>query len=195
MIIQRLALAVCFLSVLLAVPICTVRASTTRPSTGSTQPRAEPRARGYPVKVYFSKHPQSDQHATAVFAVRRISPTLAVAAFTIGQLVVGPSRTETKAGYYSALAGLMHGPSDCGGPAVRIMLNRRGTTVEPGTATVRFCRRSMSGGIFDDVRVRSEITRTLTQFPSIKRVVILNKIGQCFGDLSGRNTCLQPLAP
>jgi hypothetical protein len=193
--IQRLALAVCFLSVLLAVPTCTVRASTRWPNTGSTQSRAKLPARGYPVTVYFSKHPQSDQNATAVFAVRRISPTLAVAAFAIGQLVVGPTRTETKAGYYSALAGLLHGPSDCGGPAARIVLNRRGTTLEPGTATVRFCRRSMSGGIFDDVRVRSEITRTLTQFPSIKRVVILNKFGQCFGDLSGRDICLRPLAP
>ena len=193
--IQRLALAVCFLSGLLAVPMCTVRASTTWPSTGITQSSAEPRARSYPVKVYFSKHPQSDQNATAVFAVRRISPTLGVAAFALGQLVVGPTRTETKAGYYSALAGLLHGPSDCGGPAARIVLNRTGTTFEPGTATVRFCRRSMSGGIFDDVRVRSEISRTLTQFPSIKRVVILNKFGQCFGDLSGRNTCLRPPAP
>ena len=185
----------CFLSVLLAVPTCVVRASTTWPSTGSAQPSAQPPARGYAVKVYFSKHPQSDQNATAVFAVRRISPTLGVAAFALGQLVVGPTRTETKAGYYSALAGLLHGQSDCGGPAVRIMLNRRGTTVELGTATVRFCRRSMSGGLFDDVRVQSEISRTLTQFPSIKRVVILNKFGQCFGDLSGRNTCLRPRAP
>src|SRR5438105_4509357 len=176
MMIQRHALVVCFLSVLLAVPTCTVQASTTWPRTGSTQSRAQPPARGYPVRIYFSKHPQSDQNATAVFAVRRISPTLAVAAFAIGQLVVGPTRTETKANYYSALAGLLHGPSDCGGPAVRIMLNRRGTMVEPGTATVRFCRHSMSGGIFDDVRVRSEISRTLTQFPSIKRVVILNKL-------------------
>ena len=185
----------CFLSVLLAVPTCTVRASTTWPSTGSAQPSAQPPARGHAVKVYFSKHPQSDQNATAVFAVRRISPTLAVATFALGQLVVGPTRTETKAGYYSALAGLLHGPSDCGGPAVRIMLNRRGMTVEPGTATVRFCRRSRSGGIFDDVRVQYEIVKTLTQFPSIKRVVILNKFGQCFGDLSGRNTCLRPRAP
>lgn len=193
--IQRLALAVCFLSVLFAVPTGRVRASTTWPSTGSTQLSAEPAARGYPVWVYFSKHPQSDQNATAVFAVRRISPTLAVAAFAIRQLVVGPTRTETKAGYYSALASILHGPSDCGGPAARIVLNRRGTTIEPGTATVRFCRRSMSGGIFDDVRVRSEISRTLTQFPSIKSVVILNKVGQCFGDLSGRNTCLRPRAP
>ena len=71
------------------------------------------------------------------------------------------------------------------------MLNRRGKTVEPSTATLRFCRRSMSGGILDDVRVRSEIS----QFPSIKRVVILDKSGHCFGDLSGRNICLRPLAP
>ena len=192
---KRLAAVICLLSLLLAVLTCMGRASTTWPSTGRTQASAETPARGYRVRVYFSKHPESDQNATAVFAVVRVSPTLAVAAFAIGQLLVGPTRTETKAGYYSVLAGLLHGPSNCGGPAVRIMLNKRGKTVEPGTATVRFCRRSMSGGILDDVRVRSEISRTLMQFPSIKRVVILNKFGQCFGDLSGRNICLRPLAP
>jgi len=49
------------------------------------------------VKVYFSKHPESDQHATAVFAVRRISPTRAVATFAIGQLLVGPTQAEANA--------------------------------------------------------------------------------------------------
>jgi hypothetical protein len=170
------------------------RASTTWPSTGRTQASAETPARGYRVRVYFSKHPESDQNATAVFAVVRVSPTLAVAAFAIGQLLVGPTRTETKAGYYSALAGLLHGPSNCGGPAARIMLNRRGRTVELGTATLQFCRRTMIGGILDAVRIRSEIAKTLTQFPSIKRVVILDKSANCFSDLSGRNTCLRSLA-
>src|SRR5919204_6489566 len=113
--IKRLASVACFLPLLLAVPTCTVRASTTWPSTGSTQSSAEPPARGYPVKVYFSKHPQSDQQATAVFAVRRIAPTRAVATFAIGQLLAGPTPAEARARYYSALAGILHGPSTCRG--------------------------------------------------------------------------------
>ena len=191
----RLALLLCCVSLLLAVPAGTVRASTTGPITGRTPSSAEPPARGYPVKVYFSKHPESDQQATAVFAVRRIAPTRAVATFAIGQLLAGPTPAEARARYYSALTGTLHGPSTCSGADFQIRLNRRGKTVEPGTATLRFCRRTMIGGIFDAVRIQSEISRTLTQFPSIKRVVILDDSGHCFSDLSGRNTCLRPLAP
>jgi FAD/FMN-containing dehydrogenase len=146
--------------------------------------------RGYPVKVYFSKHPASDENPTAVFPVRRLSPTRAVATFAIGQLLVGPTRAEARSGYYTALAGIFHGPSTCGRAAFRIMLNTRGKIVEHGTATLQFCRRTMIGGVGTAGRISSEISRTLTQFPSIKRVVILDYRGDCFSDLSGRNLCL-----
>jgi hypothetical protein len=66
----------------------------------------------------------------------------------------------------------------------------RGTSVEQGTTTLRFCRRTMIAGIGTAVRITSEIVRTLRQFPSIKRVVILDYRGDCFSDLSGRNLCL-----
>ena len=46
-------------------------------------PAAAP-GRGYPVQVYFSKHPASDENPAAVFPVRRLSPTRAVATFAIG---------------------------------------------------------------------------------------------------------------
>ena len=146
--------------------------------------------RSYPVTVYFSKHPASDENPTAVFPVRRLSPTRAVATFAIGQLVVGPTRAEARRGYYTALAGIFHGPSSCGRAAFRIVLNRRGTSVEQGTTTLQFCRPTMIGGIGTAVRISAEIARTLTQFPSIKRVVILDYRGDCFSDLSGRNLCL-----
>jgi hypothetical protein len=146
--------------------------------------------RGYPVKVYFSKHPVSDENPAAVFPVRRISPTRAVATFAIGQLLVGPTRAEARSGYYTALAGIFHGRSTCGGAAFRIVLNRRGTSVEQGTTTLQFCRPTMIGGVGTAARISSEIARTLTQFPSIKRVVILDYRGDCFSDLSGRNLCL-----
>jgi hypothetical protein len=147
--------------------------------------------RGYPVKVYFSRHPASDENPAAVFPVRRISPMRAVATFAIGQLLVGPTRAEATSGYYTALAGIFHGPSTCGRAAFRIVLNTRGTIVEHGTTTLQFCRRTMIAGVGTAVRISSEITKTLTQFPSIKRVVILDYRGDCFSDLSARNLCLQ----
>jgi hypothetical protein len=147
--------------------------------------------RGYPVKVYFSKHPASDENPATVFPVRRISPTRAVATFAIGQLLVGPTRSEARSGYYTALAGIFHGPSPCRRAAFRIVLNTRGTMVEQGTTTLQFCRRTMIGGIGTAARISSEIARTLQQFPSIKRVVILDYRGGCFSDLSGRNLCLR----
>jgi hypothetical protein len=147
--------------------------------------------RGYPVKVYFSKHPASDENPAAVFPVRRLSPTRAVATFAIGQLLLGPTRAEARSGYYTALAGIFHGPSTCGRTAFRIVLNRRGQSVEQGTTTLQFCRRTMIAGIGTAVRITAEIVRTLRQFPSIKRAVILDYRGDCFSDLSGRNLCLR----
>ena len=49
----------------------------------------------------------------------------------------------------------------------------------------------MSADIGVDDRVQAEITATLKQFPSIKKVVILTKEGHCFGDESGRDNCLK----
>jgi hypothetical protein len=46
--------------------------------------------------------------------------------------------------------------------------------VEQGTTTLRFCPHTMIAGIGTAVRISAEIARTLTQFPSIKRVVILD---------------------
>jgi hypothetical protein len=114
-----------------------------------------------------------------------------VATFAIGQLVVGPTGAEARSGYYTALAGIFHGPSTCGRAAFRIVLNRRGKIVEQGTTTLQFCRRRMIAGVGTAMRISAEIARTLTQFPSIKRVVILDYRGDCFSDLSGRNLCLR----
>src|SRR5919201_4546465 len=117
-------------------------------------PAAAP-GRGYPVKVYFSQHPASDETPAAVFPVRRLSPTRAVATFAIGQLLVGPTRAEARRGYYTALAGIFHGPSICGRAAFRIVLNTRGTIVEQGTTTLQFCHRTMIAGIGTAARISS----------------------------------------
>jgi hypothetical protein len=164
----------------------------------SMQTSASSAATGYPIKVFFSKAPDSLQtNFNAVFPVKRTSPTIAVATFSIQLLIAGPTLSEQRAGYFSELNTMLNGPSNCtgalpvGGPDFVITLNKRGPTPQTGTATIKFCRSLNSAGIGADARVQAEITATLKQFSNIKEVVILTRDGHCFGDESGKDFCLR----
>jgi hypothetical protein len=159
---------------------------------------AAPTVKGYPIKVFFSKTPESENSAPSkVFAVDRVSPTPQVETFAVQLLIAGPTPEERAAGYYSELNGLFNGTSQCpslgpvGGPDFTLSLNMKGTTPEQGTATLKFCRVSLSGGIGVDARVNAELSATLLQFPSIKKLVVLNLQSHCFGDMSGQDLCLK----
>src|SRR5579884_1436334 len=149
--------------------------------------------KGYPIKVYFSKFPESATKFDAVFPVDRVSPTLGVANFALQLLSAGPTTEERNAGYFSELNSILTGPSTCsapyptGGPDFKLALNMKGATEEQGTATVRFCRATSSPGIGADARIQAEINATLKQFPNIKKVVILDKPGHIFADGSGQD--------
>ncbi len=154
-------------------------------------------AAGYPVKVYFSKFPESvATNFSTVYPVDRMSPTSAVGTFAIQLLIAGPTLSEQQAGYFTELNTMLSGPSNCsaprpvGGPDFTLTLDKRGTVAQTGTATLKFCRQLTSPGIGADARVAAEITATLKQFPRIKEVVILTKDGHCFGDESGKDFCL-----
>lgn len=140
---------------------------------------------GYVVDVYFSKHPDSDTAPTAVFAVHRTSPTLGVATYAISQLIAGPTATEKARGYYTPLEGSLTGTSTCNGADIKITLDQNRGTPEAGTATLQFCRDVPGYGDTGSIVVRNEITRTLTQFSNIHKVVIVYKNGACFDDLVG----------
>ena len=152
---------------------------------------------GYAVKVFFSQYPASLNSNSAVFAVERTSPTIAVATFSLQLLIAGPTLSERQAGYFTELNTILSGSSNCssplpvGGPDFTLTLDHRGPTPQKGTATVKFCRATNSGGIGTDARVTAEIDATLEQFSNIKEVVILTQDGHCFGDESGKDLCLQ----
>lgn len=154
-------------------------------------------AGGYPVKVFFSK--RSNPDFASVGSVDRISPTKAVATFALQLLIAGPTPSERDAGYYTELNTMLSGDSAClgsatppvGGPDFTLVLDKRGTTTETGTATVKFCRTITSNGIGADARVTAQITATLKQFSTIKNVVILTKEIHCLGDESGQDLCLR----
>jgi hypothetical protein len=166
-------------------------ASIVRASTAST-------AAGYPVKVFFSKFPESvTTKFSAVYPVERMSPTIAVGTFALQLLLAGPTLSERHAGYFTELNTMLGGPSNCssplpvGGPDFTLTLDKKGTVPQTGTATVKFCRSLTSAGIGADARVTAEMNATLKQFANIKNVVILTADGHCFGDLSGKDLCLK----
>lgn len=138
---------------------------------------------GYPVVVYFSKHPNSDAAPTKLFPVNRVSPTLGVATYTIGQLIAGPTEAEKAQGLYSPLTGSLSGASTCNGADFKITLDWDRNHADPGHATLQFCRDVKGFGDTGAAIVRNEIARTLTQFPNIKEVVIIYKDGAPFDDM------------
>lgn len=155
-------------------------------------------AANYPVKVFFSKFPESvNTNSSTVYPVGRISPSIAVGTFSLQLLIAGPTLSEQQAGYFTELNTMLSGPSKCsaplpvGGPDFILSLNKKGAVTETGTATVKFCRSLSSPGIGADARVTAEINATLKQFTNIKKVVILTVDGHCFGDLSGKDFCLK----
>jgi hypothetical protein len=161
---------------------------------------ATPIVKEYPIKVYFTKTPESESGVPIkVFAVDRVSPTQQVETYAVQLLIAGPTPEERAAGYYSELNGLFNGTSQCpsiglggvGGPDFTLTLNMKGTTPEQGTATLKFCRTSLSGGIGVDARVNAELSATLLQFPTIKKLVVLNIQNHCYGDMSGQDFCLK----
>ena len=193
-----------FLLMLAVLSACqggTLPSTATSLSTGAAQAdqvsSSTTSSASYQMKVYFSKFPESETNFAAVFPVGRTSPTLGVATFSIQLLIAGPTVDERNKGYFSELNSLFTGPSTCsaphptGGPDFQLALNKKGSQTEQGTATLQFCRATASPGIGADARVQAEITTTLKQFTTIKKVVILDQNGHCFGDGSGQDRCLK----
>lgn len=166
-------------------------ATSTPAPTATTAPTAASTPSGYPVKVYFSKHPDSDSNVQAVFAVNRVSPDLGVARYSLQQLIAGPTAAERSAGYYTELTASLVGSSNCGGADFQLYPDHKGTTVaSPGTMTIKFCRSTQLAGDLTGSRIAAEIEKTMLQFSNIHAVVILTSGGSCFNDFKGTNDCL-----
>jgi spore germination protein GerM len=160
-------------------------------TSGNQSQQSATGATGSPVKVYFSKHPDSDSNPTAVFAVTRVAPNPQVATYAIQQLISGPTADESASGFYTTLGGWQSSVSNCSGPDLILTLNMKGTRAEQGTATLKFCRTVLLGGDLSGARISAEIEATLLQFATIHKVVILTPQGTCWDDFSGLNLCLR----
>jgi hypothetical protein len=202
---RRAGGVICLLTLLALLAACSTTITTSEPGTGdtggsptattppapaATATNASGGGSGYPVKVYFSKHPDSENDSSKVFAVNRTSPTLGVATYAIGQLIAGPTASESASGFYTELTSSLSGSSNCGGPAFQITLDHKGATPETGTATIKFCKMLSTAGIGTDARIQAQISKTLLQFSNNHKVIILTRDGHCFGDESGADMCL-----
>jgi hypothetical protein len=165
----------------------TVTAAATATSSGG--------GAGIEVKVFFSKHPETDGNVSAVFPVKRVSPTSAVATYAVRQLIAGPTASEKGLGYFTELTTSLTGASTCGGADFQITLNTHidphtGTpSMQTGTAVLQFCRATQLAGDLVGPRIRAELDATLKQFPTITTTQILTSTGHCFDDSSGTDTC------
>lgn len=155
----------------------------TPPATTGSNEISQPKPVTYPVKVFFSKHPESDEDPTRTFPVNRISPDTGVATYAISQLIAGPTSDEAKAGYFSQVA-VRDDASTCNGRDFTL-------AIESGVATLQFCRTFEAIGTIADAQADQAIQATLKQFPTVTKVVVLGKDGHCQFDLSGEDRCKQ----
>ncbi len=158
----------------------TVTAATT--GTATETPTVTPTTPGEAtVKVFFSKDPDSYNDPTIVVSVNRSTPNADVAAFAIAELIKGPTTEEKTLKLFTELK--LAGISNCGGKDFKIDIDAA------KKATITFCRPIDSPGELADARIKVEIENTLNDFSTIDKTVIINSQGNCFGDLSGLNTC------
>ena len=169
-------------------------ATVTSTATAAASPTSAGGGSGIEVKVYFSKHPETDSNVQAVFAVKRVSSTAGVATYAVQQLIAGPTVDEKAQGYFTELTASLTGASNCGAD-FQITLNTHidphtGTpSTQTGTAVLKFCRATQLAGDLVGPRIKAELDATLKQFPTITKTQILTNTGHCFDDASGQDNC------
>src|SRR3954453_5343357 len=99
-------------------PTATLAATATTAASPTT-----PGGSGAEVKVFFSRHPETDGNVNAVFAVKRVSPDLQVATYATQQLIAGPTASEKAQGYFTELTASLTGASNCSGANFQITLD------------------------------------------------------------------------
>ncbi|HEY9850274.1 MAG TPA: GerMN domain-containing protein [Leptolyngbyaceae cyanobacterium] len=133
------------------------------------------------VKVFFPNYSRNNTDLGHVEPVWRTTQRRDIARFAIEQLIAGPTRNEIKNGFMKPIQ--FRGSSNCGGDF--------NLSLSGGVARLKFCRTIPSAGIGDDARVKSSVDATLQQFSTVNSVIVLTKEGDCYGDMSGENFCLQ----
>ncbi len=149
-----------------------------QPQTISQNPD-EPRQ----IQVFLPKPSADNQTLGYVEPVTRTTSRVDVAEFAIEQIVQGPTSAEKEEGFADLID--FRGESTCG--------ENFTVDISNGIAQLKFCRTVYTAGLGEDAGIQKAVTNTLKQFNSVDQVVILDKNGDCFKDMSGRNACLNSI--
>ena len=140
------------------------------PPTAAETPPAADQEPGRSVKVFFPKQPQSQSQPQYVEPVWRTTTKEGVARFALTELLAGPSQQEAALGLQPVAA--LTGASSCGGEDFRLAIADR-------VAAVSLCREPASRDRDDLTRLRRAVEATLTQFPTVDRVALRDRQGEC----------------
>lgn len=157
----------------------------------NTQTPVPPTSQMLTTKVYFSKTPDSYETDFAfVVGVNREINSISPVETVMDKFLQGPSAEEAITGLKNPV--VLTGASNCSGEQYRIVSNltQLGTDLE-----IHFCKNITVNGAGDLARIQSTINRTLIELEtsanySIGRIAILDMNGNCLGDESGMNACL-----
>jgi len=147
-------------------------------------PTPAPSESSLDVVVYYSSDPESYEDPTYSVPVDRTSNRTDIGTYTIEELISGPTSAERMLGLFTPIE--LGGTSNCDGDDFTLIINQ-----QTKKARLQFCKEIVSAGIGDDARIISTVNGTLTQFSTVDEVIILTRDGNCFGDESGMNQCLE----
>lgn len=103
-----------------------------------------------------------------------------VLTFAIEKLIQGYSKEGISKGFKDRI----YGDSVCNGKDFKASVSNK-------IATIQFCREIIGMGTMADGTMLDSIRKTSLQFPTVQKVKILDKEGNCLFDQSGLNVCLK----
>ncbi|WKZ30241.1 MAG: GerMN domain-containing protein [Candidatus Dojkabacteria bacterium] len=159
------------------------------PTTSATPEPEGVNENTVPVKIYLFSQVKFNEPNQQNFLTEfsRTTNRKDVGTFAIEQLIKGPDSSELASGHLPTfgegrLVTIVMEDSNCGGKDFSLAIDSH------RLATVKFCRNVVINGDLSGGIITEQITMTLKQFPTISRVVVLNKAGSCFNDMRGATT-------
>jgi hypothetical protein len=102
----------------------------------------------------------------------------------IEQLIAGPTQKEQTDGLFTPIE--LVGDSNCEQKDFTVSASDTESSL-----TIQFCKNINSAGVGSDARIQNAVEETLMFNLGFEKVIILNRNGDCFGDQSGLNLCLE----
>lgn len=169
--------------------------SSSSPITPPAKPETTPSDPGSGTqlsKIHFSKIPQSDSDFSFTVSANKEVSILEPVETSINQIITGPTAAESADGVRNPI--ILTGTSNCGGSNFTTSTTYDFTTRETDT-TIQFCK-DLPTGVGNIAKIKTVIIKTLEDLQdsvefNLGSLAILDKNGNCLGDESGMNLCLE----